>query len=152
VPSKINPIIVMAGAIIKDKHVANNLAAGILLATSDSGYTNDRLSIEWIRSFDRQTKARTYGSKDGEIDWSIQRWRMLLMDAHGSHVTIDFVQYCYDNRILPFLLPPHSTHLLRPLDFGISQPFKHHHQVLLEESIRWGGAEFDRTEFLACFQ
>jgi hypothetical protein len=55
----INPIIVMAGATIKKKHVANNLAAGILLAISDSGYTNDKLSIEWIKSFDRQTKART---------------------------------------------------------------------------------------------
>jgi|GraSoi_2013_40cm_1033754.scaffolds.fasta_scaffold13737_1 hypothetical protein len=149
----IDPMIVMAGAIIKEKHVANNLAAGILLATSDSGYTNDRLSIEWIKSFDRQTKAIACDPpKDGEIDPSTQKWRMLIMDGHGSHLTIQFVNYCYENWILPYLLPPHSTHLLQPLDVGVFQPLKHHHQVVLEESIRWGGADFDRTEFLACFQ
>jgi len=67
-------MIVIARAIIKEKHIANNLAAGILLATSNSGYTNNRLSIEWIKSFDRQTKAITYDPlKDGEIDLSTQK-------------------------------------------------------------------------------
>jgi hypothetical protein len=46
---------------------------------------------------------------------------MLVMDGHGSHLTIEFVGYCYrlDVKISVFLLPAHSTHILQPLDIGV---------------------------------
>jgi hypothetical protein len=73
------------------------------------------------------------------------------MDGHGSHLTDEFINFCWDCNIIPFLLPPHSTHLLQPLDIGVFQSFKHYHQEMLEESIRFGGIEFKREDFLASF-
>ena len=52
-------------------------------------------------------------------------WRMLILDGHGSHLTMEFMDYCWDHKIVPFLLPPHLTHLLQPCDVGIFQPIKH---------------------------
>ena len=74
------------------------------------------------------------------------------MDGHGSHLTKEFVDYAYEFNISPFLLPAHSTHLLQPLDIGVFQSFKHYHQLELQDSIRYGGVDYKRTDFLASFQ
>lgn len=39
-------------------------------------------------------------------------WRILLVDQHGSHLTVEFVQRCTELQILLFVMPPHLTHLL----------------------------------------
>lgn len=61
--------------------------------------------------FDRETKkkART-------------KWRLLMVDGHGSHLTMRFIKYCLQNKILLSVFPSHSTHRLQPLDVGIFSP------------------------------
>ena len=44
---------------------------------------------------------------------------LFILDGHGSDGTWDFLSYCLKNNILILCLPPHSTHLLQPLDVGI---------------------------------
>ena len=44
------------------------------------------------------------------------------MDGHSSHVNLEFINYCDQNRILILILPPHSTHRLQPLDVGVFGP------------------------------
>jgi hypothetical protein len=44
------------------------------------------------------------------------------MDGHSSHVNLEFINYCDQNRILVLILPPHSMHRLQPLDVGLFQP------------------------------
>lgn len=101
-----DPMMIMVGLLMKEKHFPEGLNDGIRLAMSESGYTNDILSFEWLKHFDAQTRP-----PNGE-------WRMLVIDGHGSHLTIEFIVYCYrpDVKISVFLLPAHSTHLLQPLD------------------------------------
>ena len=43
----------------------------------------------------------------------------LILDRHSSHMTWQFLSYCLDNNIRVLCLPPHSTHLLQPLDMGV---------------------------------
>lgn len=45
-----------------------------------------------------------------------RQWRLLILDGHRSHVTMDFIDYCDQNKILLAVFPPHSTHTLQPLD------------------------------------
>jgi DDE superfamily endonuclease len=33
-------------------------------------------------------------------------------------VSIPFIEYCEQHHIIPLCLPPHSTHVLQPLDVG----------------------------------
>jgi hypothetical protein len=101
------PMIVMSGIVFMEQHFDNDLDDDVLFGMSESGYTNDRLSFEWIKHFDKQTR----DSKKG-------KYRMLIMDGHGSHLTHDFVNYWWDHDIVPFILPAHTTHLLQPLDIG----------------------------------
>jgi hypothetical protein len=108
-------IVIIAGQVIKEKHFPKGLNDGIRIAVSKSGYTNDLLSFKWLKHFDMQTRP-----PNGE-------WRMLIMDGYKLHLTIEFVDYCYqpDVKISLFLLPPHSTHILQPLNIGVFQSFKH---------------------------
>jgi hypothetical protein len=132
-----DPMMIMLGQLIKEKHFPAGLNSGIRIAVSESSYTNDLLSFEWLKHFDVQTRPPD------------REWRMLVIDGHGSHLTIEFVDYCYqdDIKISPFLLPAYSTHLLQPLDIGVFQSFKHYHQLELQDSIRYRGVDYKQADF-----
>ena len=44
---------------------------------------------------------------------------MLLTDGHKSHLTLDVVDLCIQNKIILFCLPPHTTYALQPLDVAV---------------------------------
>ncbi len=137
----IAPFLILKGDIMLEKHFENKMDDKAKLGCSLTGFTNDRLSFKWLEHFNELTK-------DGIKD----RWRVLIMDGHGSHLSDHFKFYAFKNRIIPFLLPSHSTHLLQPLDVGVFSAMKQHHQNALYDSIRYGDYTFDRTDFLAAFQ
>jgi hypothetical protein len=76
----------------------------IAIVTSATGYSNDEISLEWLKHFDTHLKP------------TVGTYRLLIFDGHGSHCTWEFVNYCEENNIVPFGLPPHLTHLVQPLD------------------------------------
>ena len=49
-------------------------------------------------------------------------WRLLILDGHGSHISMKFIDYCDSHRILLAIYPPHSTHTLQPLDVCLFRP------------------------------
>ena len=55
-----------------------------------------------------------------------QRPVMLLVDGHASHVTMDLIELARDNNVILFCLPPHTTHLLQPLDVSVFKSLKDH--------------------------
>jgi len=85
--------------------INNDLDDDVALALSDTGYANDIITLQWLQHFDQHSRKHLKGVN-----------RMLIMDGYGSHLTLEFVDYCQNNNIIPFCLPPHLTHLLQPLD------------------------------------
>ncbi|EFQ89076.1 hypothetical protein PTT_14797 [Pyrenophora teres f. teres 0-1] len=59
------------------------------------------------------TKRRTIGS-----------YRLLVIDGHESHNSLEFQQYCKENKIITLYMPPYSSHLLQPLNVGCFSPLK----------------------------
>ena len=95
---------------------------------SPKGWTDDRLALEWLRkAFLPETKERC-----GNLP------RLLIFDGHGSHITFDFVSLCFSNNVLLLCLPPHSTHLLQPLDVGLFGPYQHIYGLAVDNYIRSG--------------
>jgi len=81
-------------------------------SSSPSGWTNNDIGLAWLKQvFDRSTKPKARRS-----------YRLLILDGHGSHLTMDFIEYCDRNRILLAIYPPHSTHTLQPLDVVMFKP------------------------------
>ena len=108
-----------------------------LIGTSPSGYSNDTLSIDWLKHFDNWSTKRQCGV-----------YRLLIFDSYGSHLTKEFVDYCDERKIIPFSLPPHTSHNLQPYDVVVFQPFKHYHKQAVEAITRTGCTDFNKVEFL----
>lgn len=45
--------------------------------------------------------------------------RLLIVDGHNLHTTLEFLLYAERNGIIVLCLPPHTTHKLQPLDVGV---------------------------------
>jgi hypothetical protein len=52
------------------------------------------------------------------------RHRILVIDGHDSHISGEFLVLCQDADIHLVFLPPHSSHILQPLDQGPFKPLK----------------------------
>lgn len=50
--------------------------------------------------------------------------RLLIMDGHGSHITANVIAYCTEHAIDLLILPPHTSHVLQPLDVSVFSPLK----------------------------
>jgi hypothetical protein len=108
------------------------------IAVSENGYSNDELGLRWLEHFDKFTAPCTWGS-----------YWLLLLDGYGSHCTHEFIKFCTERNIIPFVLPPHTTHLLQPLDVMVFQPYKHYHAEAIDAATRTGCSDFNKLEFLA---
>jgi DDE superfamily endonuclease len=135
--SIIPPMVIIPGKRHLERMFPDGLQDDVLMAVSDTGYNNDDLSLAWLHHYDQHTKNRRQGF-----------WRLLIFDGFGSHLLIDFIRYCWDNHIIPLVLPPHATHLMQPLDVVIFQPYKHYHSEALDRAIRIGFDEFTVQDFL----
>jgi hypothetical protein len=68
--------------------------------TSSTGWTNDDVGLAWLEQvFDRYTKKKAR-----------RKYRLLIIDGHGSHVTMDFIRYCDDNKILLMIFPTFNSY------------------------------------------
>lgn len=81
---------------------------------NSKGWTSNIHGEQWVeKCFDESTREKA----DGE-------YRLLICDGHDSHISAQFVRYCIDHKIVLFLLPPHASHVLQPLDVGVFGPLK----------------------------
>ncbi|KIM94488.1 hypothetical protein OIDMADRAFT_75280, partial [Oidiodendron maius Zn] len=138
---KVPPIIIFAGAYHLRRYFKNNLDGDILFARSSSGYSNDKLGLKYLEHFNRYTQSKSIG-----------QYRMLIFDGHGSHLTQEFLDFCWQHHIRPFQLPAHTTHLLQPLDVGVFQSLKHNFKKEVRKQVFMGAKEISRTDFFAFFQ
>lgn len=85
-------------------------------AVTENGWTDDKQCLNWFtQSFIPQARART--SDDSETI-------LLIMDGHGSHVTQEMRDAAIAHNIALYILPPHTTHMLQPLDVGVFGPLQ----------------------------
>jgi hypothetical protein len=102
---------------------------------------NDALSIDYIRYFERFIKDNVAGE-----------WRLLLSNSYGAHLHYDFVDYCWNYKIISYSLPPHNTHLMQSLDVACFQPLKHYYRKAIDNAVMHGATTFPIIEFLTVFK
>jgi hypothetical protein len=138
----IPPFIILAA----QYHLANwytecNLPADWRIATTDNGWTTNAVGLDWIKHFDFHTAPRTKG-----------KYRLLILDGHESHHSTEFELYCQQNNIITLCMPPHSSHLLQPLDVGCFGPLKQAYGRQVEDLMRAHINHISKLEFLCAFR
>lgn len=107
------PLIIFKAKYTNTGWIPSNTPRNWRFSTSNSGWTSDSHAYEWVSTvFDPETR-----QEDG-------RRRLLLLDGHGSHLTSRFIAYCLNNAIDLVVLPPHTSHILQPLDVAVFSPLK----------------------------
>ena len=83
---------------------------GTVFTSSESGWINSTIFLDFFKNhFLKNIKERPL---------------ILFYDGHATHYTADVISAARDDNVHLFVLPPHSSHLLQPLDVTVFSPFK----------------------------
>ena len=66
------------------------------------------------------------------------------MDGHGSHTTANVIAHCMEHAIDLLILPPHTPHVLQPLDVSVFAPLK---RALADAVSRVDSGRIQRVEW-----
>jgi hypothetical protein len=91
-----------------------NLPNNWRIEVSNNGWTTDKISLCWLQNlFIPAINGRT-----------TRRYRLLVLDGHGSHLIPEFDQVRSKNDIIPIYMPAHSSNYLQSLDISCFSPLK----------------------------
>jgi DDE superfamily endonuclease len=65
---------------------------------------------------------------------------------------MDFELYCKDHNIVTLCMPPHSSHILQPLNIGCFGPLKKAYSRQIENLVRNSINHITKLEFLPAFR
>jgi len=110
-------------------------------SASTRGWTSDVHGLEWLRRcFEPATREKANGG-----------YRILILDGHGSHVTLPFINHCRQHKIILLRLIPHTSHLCQPLDVGLFRPLKGALSSRLAPLLQTEVARISKSEWVKAF-
>jgi hypothetical protein len=119
----------------------HNLPWDWIIEVSPNGWTSNKLGLAWLKHFNTHTKARSVGAH-----------RLLIVDGHESHNSHEFHKFCEEEKIIVLCMPPHSSHLLQPLDVGCFSPLKRAYGDEINSLSRYGTKKIKKEAFLPAFK
>ena len=108
---------------------------------SQNGWTTNKLAKDWVRHFEEFTTPRKVGV-----------YRLLVLDGHESHHSDKFEEYCKAHNIITLCMPPHSSHILQPLDVGCFGPLKKSYGRQIEHLMRQQITHVTKEDFIPAFR
>jgi len=106
-------IIVQGKGIPDDLILPDNIA----ITATEKGWIDDKVKEHWFIEFLKYIE--NYQKKKEEC-----QTHLLLVDGHGSNWSNEMREKAIDHGVIILMLPPHTTHILQPLDSGFFLNFK----------------------------
>lgn len=120
----IKPLIIFKGMSVQSSWFEECTPDWIFM-TSENGWTSYRVAIGWLNDIFIPETQRSPPVP-----------RLLLMDGHGSHVDLEFQYACRMAGIHVLILPPHSSHVLQPLDLAVFSALKNRYRRAIAD-LAW---------------
>lgn len=140
--TSIPPLLIFKGENLSTSWIPAELAKDWYFSCSNKGWTSNTHGLEWLRQcFEPLTREKANGAK-----------RVLICDGHGSHVTGSFIAHCMKNNIMLLRMPPHTSHLLQPLDVGLFGPLKRYLSSALNPFVRANISRISKREWLLGYE
>lgn len=112
------------------------LPEGTQIIPIENGFTSDNVGLVYLQYYIDNSDCGP------EADW-----KLMLMDNHGSHCTPEFIRLANENHICLYLFISYLTHCMQPLDVGVFQPYKHWHDMAIQESLMEFNTEYALSQF-----
>ncbi|XP_005113599.1 jerky protein homolog-like [Aplysia californica] len=84
---------------------------GTIWAYQENGWMNDDIGVQWFQ--------QVFLPNCGD-----SRSQLLILDSHHSHEVLELLEMAKEQLVHVLALPPHTTHMLQPLDRVVFKPFK----------------------------
>ena len=107
---------------------ASPAAAGTV---SETGWSNTEIFSDYMKN--HLLKFLPPRSDDSPV--------LILYDEHKSHVSLGLIEWAKKENIILFILPPHCSHLLQPLDVSCFGPFENSWNVACHHYMRESGGK-----------
>ena len=112
-------------------------------AVSKKGWTDNIMAMHWLTEvYDPISRERC----------PMPGKRLLILDGHVSHINYTFLSWCETHGIIVFCFPPHSTHLLQPLDVGLFGPLQKHYRKAVEDFFLTTSHGINRAIFFPTYK
>ena len=118
------PFVILLGKLYQASQY-RDLPIDWVIALSNNGWTTNKLSVKWIKHFNRYIELRIKGV-----------YRLLILNGHSSHATPKFNQFYIENKIITLCILPYTLYLLQPLNIGCFSPLKIAYGYKVRELIR----------------
>jgi hypothetical protein len=116
----IEPLIILKGQNILQSWIPKEVIQKWHFSANTKGWTSNLHGLEWLkRVFEPSIRAKA--TQNGKL-----QQRLLICDGHDSHISGSFISHCIQNQISLLIIPPHTSHVLQPLDVAIFRPLKKH--------------------------
>ena len=120
--NQIPPYFIFQGARMREE-LLHGALPGTGGTVSESGWSNSEIFELYLKDhFLKYAK----GAHDGKI--------LLLYDGHRSHISPRLIEWAVAHDIILFVLPPHTSHVLQPMDVGCFGPFS---KIFKGECHKW---------------
>ena len=100
---------------VKPAFLHSNLLLFFRFTQTENGWTDNNTCHQWFSKI--FIPFATQRNKSG-------RPILLVSDGHQSHETPEMHFLAFENNVILFSLPPHTTHKLQPLDVEVFGPFQ----------------------------
>lgn len=107
------------------KDVINSMPEGWLLGKSETGWMKADIFYDYI----------VKGLNKWVEEQNVPKPVLVFVDGHKSHLTLRLSEYCNENGIILYALPPNATHLIQPADVSVFKPLKSEWKNTVHE---WG--------------
>lgn len=94
--------------------LVENVPEGWVIGKSETGWMTEAIFYEYVVN---QFNSWVTENK-------IKRPIILFIDEHRSHMTLPLSQFCEQNGIILYALPPNTTHILQSVDVSVFRPMK----------------------------
>lgn len=111
----LTPLLIYKGKAVQQQWFMPGETPDFVYTTSDNAFTTNEIGLRWLREIFISQTAR---------DLADDEYRLLLVDGHGSHTTIESMWECFQNKIIPYYLVAHASHILQPLDLTVFSSLK----------------------------
>jgi hypothetical protein len=95
------PLIVVKGTHLTWDYFAEGLPQGTRVVMSENVFTTNGIAVTFLQHY-----------IDNSNSGPDPKWKIMLMDNHGSYCTPEFITLANENHIRPFPLIPHLTHCM----------------------------------------
>jgi hypothetical protein len=132
------PFLIFAGKVLISNWF-HDLPRDWVIQVSPTGWTNNDLALAWLNHFDSHAKP-------------VGVYRLLIVDGHESHCSVAFQDLCKEKNIITICMPPHSSHLLQPLDVACFSPLKRSYGDEISALARSRIHHINKQTFLPAFK